>query len=75
MENSFLNKYSITLLQKTGEIEILHNSVNFQNLVYHFKDPTKDIDFNDFVDAETLFDDIKSKNTRFKDVNEKINGI
>ena len=23
--------------------------------------PTKDIDFNDFIDVETLFDDIKSK--------------
>ena len=61
-------KYSIILLRKkTGEIEKLHNSVNFQNLIYHFKGPTKDIDFNDFTDAETLFDDIKSKKIRLED--------
>ena len=34
--------------ERTGDIEILHNSVNFQNLVYQFKRPTKDIDFNRF---------------------------
>ena len=44
----------------TGEIEKLRNSVHFQNLIYHFKSPSKDIDFNDLIDAETLFDDIKS---------------
>ena len=55
-------------MEKTGEIEKLHNSVNFQNLIYHFKGPTKDIDFNDFIDAETLFDDIRSTKIRFEDV-------
>ena len=47
--------------ERTGEIEKLHNSVTFQNLVYHYKGPIKDIDFNDFIEAETLFDNIKSK--------------
>ena len=41
--------------ERTGEIEKLHNSVNFQNLLYHFEGPTKDIDFNDFINAEILF--------------------
>ena len=50
--------------ERTGEIESLHNSVNFQNLIYHFKGPTKEIDFNDLIDAETLFDDIKSKKNK-----------
>ena len=50
-------------MKRTGELEKLHNSVNFQNFIYHFKGPTKD--FNDFIDAETLFDDIKSKKIRF----------
>ena len=27
----------------------------------HFKGSTKDIKFNDFIDAKTLFNDIKSK--------------
>ena len=54
-------------MERTGEFERLHNSVNFQNyvnfqnLMYHFKSPTKDIDSNDFINAETLFDDINSK--------------
>ena len=49
-------------MERTGEIEKLHNSVNFQNLIYHFKGRTKDIDeFNEFIDAEKLFHDIKSK--------------
>ena len=33
--------------------------------IYHLKGPPKDIYFNDFIDAETLFDDIES---RFEDV-------
>ena len=37
--------------------------------MYHFKG--KDIDFNDFIYAETLFDDIKSRKIRFEDA-EKI---
>ena len=41
--------------ERTGEIEKLHTSVNCENLIYHLKGTTKDIDFNDFIDAETLF--------------------
>ena len=36
----------------TGKIEKLHISVYFINLIYHFKGPTKDIHFNDLIDAE-----------------------
>ena len=46
----------------------LHNNFDFQNLMYHFKGPTKDINFNDLIDAETLFDDIKPKKIRFEDL-------
>ena len=46
----------------------IHNSVNFRNSIYHFKCPTKDIDFNDFIDVETHFDDVKSKKKRFEHV-------
>ena len=35
--------------------------------MYHFKGPTKDIDFIDFIYAATLFDDIKSEKIRFQD--------
>ena len=54
-------------MERTGEIEKLHNSVNFENLICYFKGPTKNIVFNDIIDAETLFDDIKSKKIRFED--------
>ena len=45
--------------------------MNFEYLIYHFKCSTEDIDFNDFIDAETLFNDIKLKRIRFEDT-EKI---
>ena len=60
-------KFYNLVVERTEKIEKLHNSVNFQNLIYHFMGPTKDIYFNDFIDAETLFDDIKSKKIRFGD--------
>ena len=54
--------------ERTGEIQKLHSSVNSQNLIYHFKGPTKDIDFNDFIDVETFFDNAKSRKIKFEDV-------
>ena len=48
-------------MKRTGEIENLHNSVNFQNLIHHFKGPTKEIDFNDLIDSKNIFHGIKSK--------------
>ena len=45
------------LAERTGEIEKLHHSVNFQKWIYQFKGLTKDIDFNGFIDAETLLDE------------------
>ena len=54
--------------ERTGAIKKLHNSVKFQNLVYHFKVHTKNKDFSNSTDAETLFGDIKSKRISFEDV-------
>ena len=62
-------------MERTGEIEKNDNSVNFQNLIYHFKGLNEDTDFNDFIGAETLFDDIKSKTERFEDVEKNQTGI
>ena len=42
-------------------MEKLQNSVTFGKLIFCFKGYAKDIDFNDFIDAETLFNDIKFK--------------
>ena len=52
--------------ERTGEIEKLHSSANFQNLVYHLKVPPADRDVNDFIDADTIFGDIKSKKQYLK---------
>ena len=54
------------VVERTGEIEKLHISANFQNLVYHLKVPPADRDVNDFIDADTLFSDIKSKKQYLK---------
>ena len=59
------------VVERSQEIEKLRKSVNFKNLIYYFKGSTKYRDFNDFINSETLFDDIKLKDKRFEDV-EKI---
>ena len=41
--------------ERSQEKEKLHISYNLENLIYHFKSFTKDIDFNNFIDAETQF--------------------
>ena len=56
-------------MEKAGEIGKLNNSVNFQALIYHFKGLTKDIEFDDLINAETH--QIKTKEIRFEDA-EKI---
>ena len=38
--------------ERTGEIEKLHNSVNFQNLVKIKKGPARNINFNYFIDVK-----------------------
>ena len=43
------------IAERSQEIEKLHISYNLENLIYHFKSFTKDIDFNNFIDAETQF--------------------
>ena len=50
--------------ERTEDIEELHNSFHFQNFIYQCKGSTKDIDFNDFHDAETFFDDINSEKNK-----------
>ena len=45
--------------ERTGEIEKLCNSVNFQNFIYNFKGLTKNKRFTDFIDVESLFGHMK----------------
>ena len=39
----------------------LNSAVEFDNLLYHYKDPTKDKDFSMYNDAESVFDMTKNK--------------
>ena len=39
----------------------LHNSVDFDNFIYHYKGPTKDKDVNMYDNAKSLYDMIKNK--------------
>ena len=36
-------------------------------MIHHFKGPTKDVIFNDFVDTENLFVAIRSTKIRYED--------
>ena len=53
--------------EKTEETEKLHNSVNSQSLIHHFKGPTKDVVFNDFIDTENVFVAVSSTKIRYED--------
>ena len=44
----------------------LHNSIYFKKLLYHYKGPTANVDFNGFTDATTL-DEIKSNRIKLVD--------
>ena len=75
----FLLKNSLPLSEKRKlffrfaleriEKQELYNSVNFNNLTYHYKGRTANVDFNDLVDAATLLQNIRSK--KIKLVNTK----
>ena len=54
----------MSLRKEQNAIEKVHNSINFNKLSYHYRDPTADINFDNFIDAITLFNEIKS--TRIK---------
>ena len=41
------------------KVKKLYNSIDFNNLTYHVKGQTKDINFEDFSDVATLFDESK----------------
>ena len=57
--------------ERMEAIEKLHNSINFNNLTYHYMGPIANLSFDDFIDETTLFDKTKSKRVKLADV-EKI---
>ena len=54
-------------------IEKLNHSIDFQNLTYYYKGSTTNVNYNDFINVATLFDEIKSN--RIKLAHSKINEI
>ena len=48
----------------------LHNAVKFDNLLYHYKVPTKDKNFSKYNDAKSIFDMIKNKETSLSNAEE-----
>ena len=39
-------------------LEKLHDRVNSENLMYHYKCKTKSVDFNGLIDAKVVFDEV-----------------
>ena len=54
-------------MEKMKTIEKLNKSIDFENLVYYYKGPTANVDFNHFIDAETYFDEINFKRIKLFD--------
>ena len=48
-------------------IERLPNGIDFYHWTYHCKVPNTNVDFSNFVDAATLFDEIKSNKIKLSD--------
>ena len=45
-------------------IEKLQNSADFNNLIYHYKCPIANVDFNYFIDTATLFGETRPHETK-----------
>ena len=54
--------------ERLEKIENLNNDADFKKLIYHYKHASKDIDFSRFIDAKTLFNNIKLKRIKLADV-------
>ena len=61
--------------ERIEEMKELHESIDFENLIYHFKGENADIEFNDFIDAETFCNNLKSHKIKLDDVKKKTNRI
>ena len=48
-------------------IEKTHNNINFGNSKYHYKGPTANVNFSNFIDAATLFGEIQSSRINLAD--------
>ena len=49
------------IIERRETMHELQSLVKFDNLLYHYRGPTKDKDFSMYNDAKSLFDMIKNK--------------
>ena len=59
--NAFVEKnceqkelFSDLTVGRMNTVDKLHNSIDFNNIIYRFKGSTADINFNSFIDATSL---------------------
>ena len=55
------------IAERMNKIEKLHNSIDFNNLTHYYRGLTFDINFDNFIDAITLFNEIKSSRIKLND--------
>ena len=72
-------KYCVSLFHKEWKNRRISiscdNSISCNNLTYHYKGPMANVNFNNLIDAATLFHEIKSKIIKLADMEKKLNGV
>ena len=54
-------------MEKIDAIKKLQNNINFEILTYRYKRLTVNVNFNNFIDAASLFSEIRSSRTKVAD--------
>ena len=49
----------------------LHDSVDYNNLKFEYVGPTKDVSFYEYMDSKELFNAIKKKQIKFREIKNK----
>ena len=49
----------------------LHESVDYNNLKFEYVGPTKDVSFYEYMDSKELFNAIKKKQIKFREIKNK----
>ena len=57
--------------ERMEEMKELHESIDFENLIYHFKGENAGININDFINAETFYNNLKSHKIKLDYVEKK----
>ena len=63
----------ILLAKEKTIMSELYDSVDYNNLKFHYVGPTKDVTFYEYMDSKELFNKIKNNKIRFSEVKNKQN--